>query len=83
EPIVEGWVKSQLGPAGAARIAAKNAREVTDRLKRLPQMMDKLEGYLDVQSHTPTPPPRERFAPWWGWFGLVLALSAIAFLTLD
>ncbi|MEM1150060.1 MAG: AarF/UbiB family protein, partial [Pseudomonadota bacterium] len=47
EPIVEGWVKSQLGPAGAARIAAKNAREVTDRLKRLPQMMDKLEGYLD------------------------------------
>ncbi|MEL6663760.1 MAG: AarF/UbiB family protein, partial [Pseudomonadota bacterium] len=40
EPIVGGWVRSQLGPAGAAKLAAKNAREVTDRLKRLPQMMD-------------------------------------------
>jgi len=81
EPIVEGWVKSQLGPAGAARLAARNTREVTDRLKRLPEMMDKLETYLDTQAAPPAPPPRERFAPWWAWFGLVIALGGIAALS--
>lgn len=83
EPIVEGWVKSQLGPAGAARLAAKNVREVTDRLKRLPEMMDKLEGFLDAQTRPAPPPPRERFAPWWAWFGLIVALAGIATLALD
>ncbi|MEL6567094.1 MAG: AarF/UbiB family protein [Pseudomonadota bacterium] len=83
EPIVEGWVKSQLGPAGAAKLAAKNAREVTDRLKRLPDMMDKFERYLAVQAAPQAPLPRERFAPWWGWFGLIVVLSGIAAFTLN
>lgn len=83
EPIVEGWVKSQLGPAGAAKLAARNAREVTDRLKRLPEIMDKLEGFLDAQTQPAPPPPRERFAPWWAWFGLIIALAGFAALALD
>ncbi|MEM9740157.1 MAG: AarF/UbiB family protein [Pseudomonadota bacterium] len=78
EPIVEGWVKSQLGPAGAAKLAARNARELTDRLKRLPEIMDKFEGFLESQSAPHAPVERERFAPWWAWFGLVIALASLA-----
>ncbi len=74
-PVVEAWVAGATGPAGAARLLARNAREVSDRLKRLPDVMDKIEARLDA----PTPQPvRPGFAPWWGWFGLVIALGALA-----
>jgi ubiquinone biosynthesis protein len=77
EPVVEDWVKREFGPAGAARLASRNAREVSDRLKRLPDMMDKLEIVLDTAGAAKPAPPRERFAPWWGWFGFLLAAGAI------
>lgn len=77
EPIVEGWVKRQFGPAGAARLAADNTREMTNRLKRLPQFMDKLEAALDAQANPTIPAKSSVFAPWWGWFGLCLGLAAL------
>lgn len=77
-PIVESWVQRQFGPSGAARLAARNAREVSDRLKRLPELMDKLEAGLDELAK-PAPAPRP-FAPWWAWFGLVIALAVIVAL---
>ncbi|MCI4645736.1 MAG: 2-polyprenylphenol 6-hydroxylase [Hyphomonadaceae bacterium] len=76
EPIVEGWVKGQFGPAGAAKLAARNAREVADRLKRLPEMMDKAEAFLDAQATPPPPAPKQRFAPWWGWL-LILIVAGL------
>lgn len=76
EPVIEGWIRRNFGPEGAARLAASQVREITDRLKRLPDVMDKFEASLE---QTPLPPaPSRRFAPWWGWFGLVLGLSALA-----
>ena len=82
EPIVAGWVGREFGPSGAARLTARNVREVSDRLKRLPLVMDKLEAALERGAQAPAAPPRERFAPWWGWFGfLVLAgLTGLAAL---
>lgn len=80
EPIVKGWVGREFGPAGAAKLIARNAREVSDRLKRLPEVMDKLEAALD---RPPPPPRKERFAPWWGWFGFALALAAIVAIALS
>ena len=74
EPIVKNWISQNLGPAGAAKLVAQNVKDVTDRLKRLPEVMDQLEAKLNAPD--PAPPPRERFAPWWGWFGLLLALVA-------
>jgi ubiquinone biosynthesis protein len=75
EPVIEAWMRRNFGPEGAARLISENVREVTNRLKRLPEVMDRFERSLDAE---PLPPPaRERFAPWWGWFGLVLGLSAI------
>ena len=58
----------------AAKLVAQNVKDVTDRLKRLPEVMDQLETKLNAPE--PVAPPRERFAPWWGWFGLILALVA-------
>lgn len=74
EPIVKDWISANLGPEGAARLVAENVREISDRLKRLPDVMDRFEASLD----TPPPPPaKERFAPWWGWFGLALAAGGL------
>lgn len=74
EPIVKDWITQNLGPAGAAKLIAQNVKEVADRLKRLPEVMDQFETQLNKPE--PVPPPRERFAPWWGWMGFVLVLAA-------
>lgn len=76
EPIVGDWVKTEFGPAGAAKMMAGSVKDIADRLKRLPAVMDRLEESLE----TPPPvPERTRFAPWWGWFGLVVVLALIGY----
>lgn len=74
EPVVKDWIAQNLGPAGATKLAMNSVRDITDRLKRLPDVMDKLESSLD---QPPQPPPPRQFAPWWGWFGLVVALGVL------
>lgn len=74
EPIVKDWITQNLGAAGAAKLVAQNVKEVADRLKRLPEVMDEIEAKLTAPD--PEPLPRERFAPWWGWLGFFLALVA-------
>lgn len=79
EPIVGEWVKREFGPQGAAKLISENIREVSDRLKRLPEMMDTLERAAQQAANVKTEPvARERFAPWWGWFGLIISLAVIA-----
>lgn len=75
EPIVKTWISQNLGPVGGAKIAFESLRGVTDRLKRLPQIMDQFEQSLNTP---PLPAKRERFAPWWGWFGFIVAIGLIA-----
>lgn len=74
EPVVKDWITQNLGPAGAAKLVAQNVKDVADRLKRLPDVMDQIEAQLNKPD--PVPPPRERFAPWWGWMGLIVAIAA-------
>jgi ubiquinone biosynthesis protein len=78
EPVVGAWVRRSFGPEGAARLISANLRQVTNRLKRLPEVMDRFEASLAGPA-TPVPPPRDRFAPWWGWFGLITILALIAY----
>ncbi|MEM6586216.1 MAG: AarF/UbiB family protein [Pseudomonadota bacterium] len=75
EPIVKDWISQNLGPTGAPKFIAQNVKDVTDRLKRLPAIMDQFEAKLNAPE--PTPAPRERFAPWWGWLGFVVSLGLI------
>jgi len=80
EPIVSDWVKSEFGPQGAAKLISSNVKEVANRLKRLPQMMDALENAVAQSAAPPTTLlERERFAPWWGWFGLIIILALIGY----
>jgi len=76
EPVIESWMRRNFGPEGAMRMVRDNVREVTNRLKRLPEVMDRFEKSLEAEP-APAPPP-QRFAPWWGWFGLVGVLSVAA-----
>jgi len=80
EPIVGDWIKTEFGPAGAAKFVAASVKDVADRLKRLPDMMDRLEETLDAP---PTTPERERFAPWWGWFGFIVIMTLLAIAILE
>ncbi|WP_300390834.1 2-polyprenylphenol 6-hydroxylase [Henriciella sp.] len=80
EPIVKTWIAENFGPAGAAKLAAKNILEVADRLKRLPEVMDRFEASLEPGYHDTPKPPRNQ-PPWWAWFGLTVVLAAIAGLT--
>jgi len=77
EPIVSNWVKTEFGPQGAAKLVATNVREVADRLKRLPQMMDQLEAAVLQTSKPSVPEPKAQFAPWWGWFGFIIIMSIL------
>ncbi len=79
EPVVGGWVRRSFGPEGAARLISGNLKEITNRLKRLPEVMDRFEASLDDPANTPPPAPRAPFAPWWGWFGLVIILALIGY----
>ncbi len=79
EPIVGDWIRKEFGPAGAVKFVASSARDIADRLKRLPDVMDRLEASLDAP---PVKPVRGSFAPWWGWFGLVIVLALIGHASL-
>lgn len=70
EPIVKRWVGQNLGPNGVARLLRQNTRDMTQRLMRLPQMMDQLEHYLETHN-TPAPATRKG-PPWWAWTGLIV-----------
>ena len=81
EPIVKTWITENFGPAGAAKLAARNIREIAERLKRLPDVMDRFEESLEMRSET-SPEPARNQPPWWAWFGLAVSLAAIAGLTI-
>ncbi len=74
EPIVKDWITQNFGPAGASKLAMSSLRDVTDRLKRLPDIMDKLEANLNQ----PAPEPLRRGAPWWAKYGFALSLAGLA-----
>lgn len=76
EPIVKDWITQNLGPAGAAKLLSQNVKDVADRLKRLPEIMDQVEASLNQPSSHP--PSRESSTPWWAWMGFTLGLAAIA-----
>ncbi|MEM8616169.1 MAG: AarF/UbiB family protein [Pseudomonadota bacterium] len=80
EPVVKAWVSENLSPLGAGRALALGLRDMGQRLQRLPQVFDAFEASL---AETTVAEPPRRFAPWWGWFGFILAilgaLTALAY----
>jgi ubiquinone biosynthesis protein len=70
-------MRRNFGPEGAARMISENVRAVTNRLKRLPEVMDRFEKSLSAEP-APLPAAKAPFAPWWGWFGLIGVLGIAA-----
>lgn len=77
EPIVKGWIAQNFGPAGATKLAARQVREVTDRLKRLPHVMDAFEDFLEIERARGKEPVRGQGPSFWPLAGLI-GLAVIA-----
>lgn len=72
-PIVERWVAREFGPVGASKLAQSVASEATNRIKRLPEFMDRVENAL-IQFETPPVPEKPKSN--WGVWMLALVLGA-------
>jgi ubiquinone biosynthesis protein len=83
QPVVEGWIRDNLGPRAALRDLARTARVLSRLGPRLPALAERLV----VEANRPrgrAPPPR-RLPGWlWGLAGLALGvLATLLALTLD
>jgi ubiquinone biosynthesis protein len=75
-PIVEGYVRSNLGPAAALRDLRRTAIVLARFGPRLPGM---IEAALIRQGQTPPPPPRRPWHPaLWMAAGSALTLAGVA-----
>jgi ubiquinone biosynthesis protein len=81
-PIVERWVKRELGAEGVARRAIDEAASGFNALRRAPQTLAALEAAALAMSAAPTPAQRNQFhwMPFWVGFaaGAVAMLLAMA-----
>ncbi len=77
-PIVERWVAREFGPVGAAKLAQNVANEATNRIKRLPEFMDRVDNALIQIENPPTPiKPRSNWPLWTVTLILGKALAAL------
>jgi len=72
-PIVERWVKRELGPEGFAKRAAGEAMDGWAALRRLPQTVRALEHAAQTMRPEPTPARRAQFQ----WMSFLIG-SAVA-----
>jgi ubiquinone biosynthesis protein len=77
-PIVERWVKRELGAEGVARRAIDEAASGFNALRRAPQTLAALEAAALAMSAAPTPAQRNQFH--WMPFWIGFAAGAVAML---
>ncbi|NWG52764.1 MAG: 2-polyprenylphenol 6-hydroxylase [Hydrogenophilaceae bacterium] len=77
-PIVERWVKRELGPEGVARRGLSEAGDAFQSLRRLPQTLAAIEEAARRANAAPPPEERARFQWMSAWVGF--AVGAVAFL---
>ena len=79
EPFLKDWMRSELGPeaAYADRIIA-----TVRALKKLPELIDRIDAYYPPPGAAPPPPPLAEITvlrPWRGWpYALVAIIIAAA-----
>jgi ubiquinone biosynthesis protein len=81
-PIVERWVKRELGPEGIARRAADEASSGWSALRRLPNTVRLLEQAARNMKPEPAPARRAHFQWMSFWLGSVVAGLAVTVLYL-
>jgi ubiquinone biosynthesis protein len=81
KPVVERWVAQEFGPNGAMKIVSEVAFDTADRIKKLPQIMDKFEAALDkIESYDATAQQKGAKGKWkWALLAVIgLLISAYA-----
>ncbi len=52
QPVVEAFVRRELGPAGVARAAQATLTDMSGRLSRLPDLLDRVETIIEQTART-------------------------------
>jgi len=83
KPVVEGWIRENLGPAQVARDIASTARVLTRMGPRLPDLAQELVMLAEearIRRSLPVEPEEARGPRRWAWFlgGLVAGVAAVA-----
>jgi len=80
EPFLTEWIRSELGPEAyyADRIIA-----IVRSLKKLPELIDRIDQYYPPQGAAPPPPPLPEVAiirgrAWWGYALVALIGAAVS-----
>jgi ubiquinone biosynthesis protein len=77
-PIVERWVKRELGPDGMRRRVVGEAMHGFAAMRRLPETLAALEGAANEIRRGPEPPERQRFQ--WRTFWVGVGAGVLAML---
>lgn len=76
KPIVDRWTRREFGPEGIRKHAIMVAREAFARLRRLPEMLGKLDEALNRAASPAPAPVTVKQTTGWAWLLTGAAISA-------
>jgi len=84
EPFIRDWIRSELGPEA---YYADRIIDLVRAVKKIPELIDRLDEYYPPRSAAPPPPPLPDIAivetqSWWGYAGAAIVGAAIGALLL-
>jgi ubiquinone biosynthesis protein len=84
EPFLREWIRSELGPEA---YYADRVIELVRAVKKLPELIDRLDEYYPPRGAAPPAPPLPEVAiiehrGWWGYVGIAVAGAAVGALVL-
>ena len=79
EPFISDWIRSELGPEA---YYADRIIDLVRALKKLPELIERIDQYYPPRGAAPPPPPLPEIAiierpEWWG-YALVALVAAAA-----
>ena len=84
EPFIRDWIRSELGPEA---YYADRIIDLVRAVKKIPELIDRLDEYYPPRGAAPPPPPLPDIAivetrSWWGYAGAAIVGAAIGGLLL-
>jgi ubiquinone biosynthesis protein len=84
EPFIRDWIRSELGPEA---YYADRIIDLVRAVKKIPELIDRLDEYYPPRGAAPPPPPLPDIAivetrSWWGYAGAAIVGAAIGALLL-
>jgi ubiquinone biosynthesis protein len=77
KPVVDRWTRREFGPEGIKNLALKTAREALQRLRKLPETLDRLDAALIRAADPPAPLVLRRASVGWGWLLTGIAIASV------